>query len=60
VNSCPNNPWLRNKTTNKLNTLMMNELDIQFNQINSKIDLVVLQLLIIGGATYNDITVILL
>jgi len=39
---------------------MMNELDIQFNQINSKIDLVVLQLLIIGGATYNDITVILL
>ena len=28
----------------------MNELDLKFNQINSKIDLVVLQLLSIGGA----------
>lgn len=37
----------------------MNELDIQFNQINSKIDLVVLQLLMTGGATCNDKTVIL-
>jgi len=44
VNSCPNNPWLINKTTNKLTVLMMNELDLKFNQINSKIDLVVLHL----------------
>jgi len=38
----------------------MNELNLKFSQINSKIDLVVLQLLSIGGATYNDKTVILL
>jgi len=50
VNSCPNNPWLINKTTNKFNTLMMNELNLKFSQINSKIDIVVLQLLSIGGA----------
>jgi len=30
---------------------MMSELNLKFSQINSKIDLVVLQLLSIGGAT---------
>jgi len=30
---------------------MMNELDLKFNQINSKIEEVVLQLLSTGGAT---------
>jgi len=34
---------------------MMNELDLRFNQINSKIDLVVLQLLSIGGAKVSQL-----
>jgi len=34
----------------------MNELNLKFSQINSKIDLVVLQLLSIGGALKQRVT----
>jgi len=35
---------------------MMNELNLKFSQINSKIDLLVLQLLSIGGAKFKAFT----